>query len=179
MSKIGKKPIAIPSGVEVKQEGDRVTVKGPKGTLQQALRPEVSLEFKENQVQVNRKDDSKPARSLHGLSRTLVANMVEGVTNGFARTLDIVGIGYKARVDGKKIVMNMGYSHPVEFEPPAGISFEVEKETRITVRGIDKELVGNMAAKIRAVRPPEPYKGKGIMYTGEKVRRKAGKSGKK
>ncbi len=179
MSRIGKKVITVPSGVEVKLDGNHVTVKGPKGTLSQALRPEISVEKQENQLLVKRKDDSKLSRSLHGLSRSLVSNMVEGVTQGFTRTLDIVGIGYKARMEGKKMVMAMGYSHPVEIDPPAGITLEVEKETRISVKGIDKELVGNVAAKIRAVRPPEPYKGKGITYTGEKVRRKAGKSGKK
>ncbi len=179
MSRIGKKVITVPSGVEVKLDGNHVTVKGPKGTLSQSLRPEISVEKQENQLLVKRKDDSKLSRSLHGLSRTLVSNMVEGVTQGFTRTLDIVGIGYKARMEGKKMVMAMGYSHPVEIDPPAGITLEVEKETRINIKGIDKELVGNVAAKIRAVRPPEPYKGKGITYLGEKVRRKAGKSGKK
>lgn len=178
MSRIGKVPVAIPSGVEVKVEGRTVTVKGPKGELSRTMHPEVIIEVKEGEVVVSRPNDGKLQRSLHGLTRTLIANMVEGVTKGYEKALEIRGVGYRASKQGNKLVLSVGYSHPVELEPPAGIEFEVPQPTRITVRGIDKELVGEIAAKVRGVREPEPYLGKGISYEGERIRRKAGKAGK-
>lgn len=179
MSRIGKRPIDLPNKVTVAIDGQNVVVKGPKGELSRTVPAEVSVEQSENQIVVQRRNDSRPARQRHGLSRTLVANMVEGVSQGFQRKLEIIGVGYRAQVQGKNLVLTVGYSHPVEIEPPAGIQFAVENNTNVTVSGIDKEIVGNTAAKIRAVRPPEPYKGKGIRYAGEVVRRKAGKAGKK
>jgi large subunit ribosomal protein L6 len=179
MSRIGKRPITIPSGVTVTVTGQTVNVKGSKGELSRTLPAEVSVEQDGSTVVVARRNDSRAARERHGLSRTLVANMVEGVSKGFEKRLEIQGVGYRAAVNGQKLTMNLGYSHPVEFEPPTGVQFKVEGNTNVTVTGIDKEVVGNMAAKVRAARPPEPYKGKGVRYAGEKVRRKAGKSGKK
>lgn len=177
MSRIGKKPIDVPSNVEVKLDGSTITVKGPKGTLTRSFRPEVAVTREGSTLVVTRAGDDKQERSLHGLSRTLLANMVAGVTTGFTKSLDIVGVGYRAQVQGKKLVMQMGYSHPVEIEAPAGIEFAVEGTNKVHVRGADKQLVGDVAAEVRAVRPPEPYKGKGIKYEGEVIRRKAGKSG--
>ena len=178
MSRIGKQPIEIPAGVSVTVEGTRVTVKGPKGTLVKDLHPEMSISVEENQVVVRRPSDEKRHRALHGLTRTLIANMVDGVTKGYEKQLEIVGVGYRATKQGSGINLAVGYSHPVEFKAPEGIELDVPKPTQIIVRGIDKEVVGQVAANIRAVRPPEPYRGKGIRYVNEHVRRKAGKAGK-
>ena len=158
-------------------EGNRVTVKGPKGTLTREIHPDMKVEKQDSSLLVTRPSDSRIHRSLHGLTRTLVANMVEGVTNGFSRRLEVNGVGYRAQQVGKDIVLQMGFSHPVQVEPPEGISFAVEGNNRIIVSGIDKELVGEIAARIRAVKPPEPYKGKGIKYAEEQIRRKVGKTG--
>jgi large subunit ribosomal protein L6 len=179
MSRIGKRAIPLPDKVTVTIEGQTVAVKGPKGELSRVLPSGVSVEQEEKTLKVNRVNDSRTARERHGLCRTLVSNMVEGVSQGYTRRLEIQGVGYRAAVQGQKLVLSMGYSHPVEMDPPQGIQFAVENNTNVIVTGIDKELVGNTAARIRAVRPPEPYKGKGIRYAGEQVRRKAGKTGKK
>ncbi|MGI5853154.1 MAG: 50S ribosomal protein L6 [Bacillota bacterium] len=179
MSRIGKKAIAIPSGVNVDIQGNLVKVKGPKGELSRTFHQLMTVEKDKDELIVKRPDDEKLSRSLHGLTRTLLANMVDGVTKGFSKNLEISGVGYRAAKQGNKLVLNLGYSHPVEFDPPAGIEFEVPAPTRITVRGIDKELVGQVASDIRAKRPPEPYLGKGVRYEGEKIKRKAGKTGKK
>ena len=183
-SRIGKRPIVVPGTVKVEILGNAgasqtVKVSGPKGNLQRTLRPEVSVTLENGNLLVQPNGDTKLARSLHGLSRTLVSNMVDGVTNGFKKTLEINGVGYRAAVAGSKLTLQMGYSHPVEIEAPAGITFIVPPGPRpsVVVEGIDKQLVGDMAAKVRAVRPPEPYKGKGIKYDYEVIRRKAGKSG--
>jgi large subunit ribosomal protein L6 len=177
MSRIGKKPIPIPDKVTVTIDGRTITVKGSKGELKRTLPEGVTLKQEDGQILVERINESRMARERHGLCRTLVANMVEGVSKGYERKLEIQGVGYRAAVQGANLNLNMGYSHPVLIEPPAGIAFVVEGNTNVTVTGIDKELVGNTAAKVRAVRPPEPYKGKGIRYQGEKVRRKVGKTG--
>lgn len=177
MSRIGKRPITLPAKVTVAINGQQVVVKGPKGELSRVLPAGVTIETEGDTVTVNRVNDSRMARERHGLCRTLVANMVEGVANGFQRRLEIQGVGYRAAVQGKNLNLNMGYSHPVLIEPPDGIQFQVENNTNVIVTGIDKEIVGNTAAKVRAVRPPEPYKGKGIRYQGEVVRRKVGKTG--
>jgi large subunit ribosomal protein L6 len=179
MSRIGKRPIPIPSKVTVTIAGQHVTVKGPKGELQRTLPNQVEIVQDKDDLQVNRCNESRPARQLHGLCRTLVANMVEGVSTGFQRRLEIQGVGYRAQVQGSTLVLNVGYSNPVPIEAPEGIQLAVEGNTNVVVSGIDKEIVGNTAAKIRSVRPPEVYKGKGIRYAGEVVRRKAGKTGKK
>lgn len=179
MSRIGRKPITIPAGVDVKIENNLVTVKGPKGTLSQQISKELTIEMKDGNLEVQRPSDIKKHRSLHGLSRTLINNMVVGVTEGYAKKLEIVGVGYRAAKQGKKLVLSLGFSHPVEMEDPAGLEVEVPSQTEIIVKGIDKQLVGNYAAKIRAWREPEPYKGKGVRYSGEYVRRKEGKTGKK
>lgn len=179
MSRIGKKPISLPSGVEVKRDGNIVTVKGPKGTLNQDIPEEINFVLEDGQLLMQRPSDDKKHRSLHGLSRALIANMVEGVTNGFEKKLELVGVGYRAQLQGSKLVISIGFSHPVEIDPPEGIEFEVPAVTKITVKGIDKQLVGNTAAHIRAIRKPEPYKGKGIKYENEVIRRKAGKAGAK
>jgi len=180
LSRIGKKPIPVPAGVEVKIEGNRVSVKGPKGALEKELHPdmiirEVELEGQRSIV-VERPSESKFHKSLHGLTRTLIANMVEGVTQGFQKELEIHGVGYRATAKGKDIELALGFSHPVLVKCPEGIEFEIVTPTRIRVKGIDKQQVGQVAAKIRALRKPEPYKGKGIRYAGERVRRKAGKA---
>lgn len=179
MSRIGKRPISIPAKVQVTIDGNHIAVKGPKGELSRSLPTAVNVEQEGATLLVLRCDESRTARQLHGLSRTLVANMVEGVSQGFQRRLEIQGVGYRAQVQGRNLTLNVGYSHPVQIEPPEGIQLAVENNTNVIVSGFDKELVGNTAAKIRSVRPPEPYKGKGIRYTGEVVRRKAGKAGKK
>ncbi|MEX0267710.1 50S ribosomal protein L6 [Leptolyngbyaceae cyanobacterium UHCC 1019] len=179
MSRIGKRPINIPGKVTVAIDGQSVTVKGPKGELSRTLPAEVEILQEGETVLVKQRDDSRTARQRHGLSRTLISNMVEGVSQGFQRRLEIIGVGYRAQVQGQNLTLNMGYSHPVQIEPPSGIQFAVEGTTNVLVSGIDKEIVGNTAARIRAVRPPEPYKGKGIRYAGEVVKRKAGKAGKK
>ncbi|MFZ0391750.1 MAG: 50S ribosomal protein L6 [Calditrichia bacterium] len=177
MSRIGKLPIQIPQNVEVKiDKNNMVWVKGPKGELQMPLNEEMIIEQGDNQIEVKRPSDSKKHRSLHGLTRTLVYNMVAGVTEGFRKGLEIVGVGYKAEKKGSGLLLLVGYSHPIYFVPPEGISIEVPAPTKISVSGIDKVLVGQVAAKLRAFRPPEPYKGKGIRYEGEFVRQKAGKT---
>lgn len=179
MSRIGKRPISIPQKVTVTIDGQTVAVKGPKGELSRILPAEVEVVQDGDTLLVNRRDESRAARQRHGLCRTLVANMVEGVSQGFQRRLEIQGVGYRAQVQGRNLVLTVGYSHPVQIEPPDGIQLAVENNTNVVVTGIDKEVVGNISARIRAVRPPEPYKGKGIRYAGEFVRRKAGKAGKK
>lgn len=179
MSRIGRKPIAIPAGVDVKIEDNLVTVKGPKGTLSEQISKELSIEMKDGELEVKRPSDNKKHRSLHGLSRTLINNMVVGVTEGYSKKLEIIGVGYRAAKQGNKLVLSLGFSHPVEMEDPKGLEIEVPSQTEIIVKGINKQQVGNYAAKIRAWREPEPYKGKGIRYSGEYVRRKEGKTGKK
>jgi large subunit ribosomal protein L6 len=179
MSRIGKRPVEIPDKVTVTLDGQSVAVKGPKGELSRVLPPEVVLEQQDKTIVVSRRDESRNARQRHGLCRTLVANMVEGVSQGFERKLQIIGVGYRAQVQGKNLILNVGYSNPVTIEPPEGIQVAVDGNTNVIVSGINKEVVGNTAARIRAVRPPEPYKGKGIRYEGEYVRRKVGKAGKK
>ncbi|NDJ22689.1 50S ribosomal protein L6 [Nostoc sp. B(2019)] len=178
MSRIGKRPITVPTKVQVAIDGTKVVVKGPKGELSRDLPTAVTVSQEGETLQVTRRDDTKTSRQMHGLCRTLVANMVEGVSSGFQRRLEIQGVGYRAQVQGRNLILNMGYSHQVQIVPPEGIQFAVEGTTNVIVSGYDKEIVGNTAAKIRAVRPPEPYKGKGIRYAGEEVRRKAGKTGK-
>ncbi len=178
MSRIGKKPVPVPSDVTVSVDNQSVVVKGPKGELSRTLPAEVSVVQEGKEIIVTRNNDSRTSRAYHGLSRTLIANMIEGVSKGFEKRLEIKGVGYRAAIKGKTLNMNLGYSHPVEFAPPAGIEFKVESNTNVIVSGIDKELVGTIAAKIRDARPPEPYKGKGVRYLGEMVRRKAGKAGK-
>lgn len=177
MSRIGKRPINIPSQVNVTLDGQQVFVKGPKGELSRVLPAEVTVEQEEQTLLVKRRDESRPARQRHGLCRTLVANMVDGVSTGFQKRLEIQGVGYRAQVQGRTLILNVGYSKPVEIQPPDGIQIAVENNTNVIVSGIDKEIVGNTAARIRAVRPPEVYKGKGIRYAGEVVRRKVGKAG--
>jgi large subunit ribosomal protein L6 len=178
MSRIGRLSIPVPAGVDVALAGDSITVSGPRGTLSRRLVPELRIVQEDGTLRVERPGDDKRSRELHGLTRTLVANMVIGVTTGFRKGLEITGVGYRAQKVGEKLQLNLGYSHPIEIEPPAGISFEVENPTRLAVVGIDKELVGHVAARVRAMRKPEPYKGKGVRYAGETVRRKAGKAGK-
>ena len=178
MSRIGLKPIEIPEGVEVKLEGNKVSVKGPKGELSKEIHQDIAIKMEDNVITLERSSDLKEYRSLHGTSRTMIANMVEGVTKGFEKSLEITGVGYRAQKQGDKLVVNAGYSHPVEIEAIDGIEIDVPKNTELTVKGIDKELVGAVAANIRAIRPPEPYKGKGIRYVGEYVRRKEGKTAK-
>ncbi|WIF95578.1 50S ribosomal protein L6 [Caminicella sporogenes] len=179
MSRVGRKPITIPEGVQVTvDEKNVVTVKGPKGELKQDINPDITVNINDNVITVERPSDNKTHRALHGLSRALIANMVEGVTKGFEKKLEIVGVGYRASKQGKKLNLTLGFSHPVEMEDPEGITTEVPSQTEIIVKGIDKQLVGNYAAKIRDLRPPEPYKGKGIRYAGEHIRRKEGKAGK-
>lgn len=180
MSRIGLKPIAIPSGVEVTiKEGNEVTVKGPKGTLTKVFSDEMNIKKEENTIVVERPTDNKKHKSLHGLTRTLINNMVVGVSEGFEKKLEVKGVGYRVAKQGKKLVMNLGFSHPVEMEDPEGITTEAPSQLEILVKGIDKQLVGNYAAKIRAWRRPEPYKGKGIKYSDEVILRKEGKTGKK
>lgn len=178
MSRIGLQPITVPNNVEITLDGARVRVKGPKGTLERTLPPEMIIEREEGQLVVKRPSDERRHRALHGLTRTLVDNMVVGVTTGFRKDLEINGVGYRAQLVGQNLLLQLGYSHPVRVTPPEGISFAVEGQNRVSVMGIDKELVGQEAARIRDVRPVEPYKGKGVRYAGERVRRKAGKAGK-
>ena len=176
MSRIGRLPVPLSPDVKVNISNNEVTVEGPKGELHRSLHPDMSISLAEGALVVTRPSDERRHRALHGLTRSLLANMVEGVTKGFERNLDIVGVGYRAQKVGDKLVLQVGYSHTVEIEPPPGISFTVDRPTRITVMGIDKELVGGVAAKIRRVRPPDSYKGKGIKYAEEKLRLKAGKA---
>src|ERR671911_2920496 len=178
MSRIGRMPIAVPSGVDVTIDGRQLTVKGPKGTLSRQLHPDMAVSHEDATIVVSRPTEQKTHKQLHGLTRTLVNNMVIGVTDGYRKGLEITGVGYRAALSGKKLTLNLGYSHPVEIEPPDGISFELENPTRLAVVGIDKELVGEIAARVRSTRKPEPYKGKGVKYAGEQIRRKAGKAGK-
>jgi len=179
MSRIGRKPITVPSGVNITLDNAVITVKGPKGTLTRELHKDIKVTVEENLITVERPSDNKLHRSLHGTTRSVVNNMVSGVTEGFSRTLELVGVGYRASKAGDKLVLNVGYSHPVEITPEPGIEFEVPTNTKIIVNGINKERVGEYAAKIRSVRAPEPYKGKGIKYEGERIIRKEGKAGKK
>ena len=179
MSRIGRMPIAVPAGVDVKiSETNAVTVKGPKGTLSQQLHPEMIIEVKEGEINIKRPSEQKKHKALHGLTRSLLANMVTGVTEGFQKELEINGVGYRAQMQGKKLVLSLGYSHPVEMDEVAGIEIEVPAPNKIIVKGADKQLVGHVAANIREKRLPEPYKGKGIKYATEHIRRKEGKAGK-
>jgi len=178
MSRIGKQPIPLPDGVQVDIRGSRVTVQGPKGTLERAFDPDMTIELENGILQVQRPTDHRSHRAMHGLTRALLANMVTGVSEGYSKVLEIVGTGYRAELQGTKLVLYLGYSHPIEFEAPKDVSFDVPRGGRsVTINGIDKELVGELAARIRRQRPPEPYKGKGVRYLDERVRRKAGKAG--
>jgi large subunit ribosomal protein L6 len=178
MSRIGRLPIPIPAGVDVTVDGTHVAVKGPKGALSRDITPILTIVREDGVLRVERPDDAKESRQLHGLTRTLINNMVVGVTTGYRKGLEITGVGYRAQLVGRKLQLSLGYSHPIEIDPPEGITFEVENPTRLAVTGIDKELVGHVAARVRAMRKPEPYKGKGVRYSGEVIRRKAGKAGK-
>jgi large subunit ribosomal protein L6 len=178
MSRVGKQPITLAPQVKIDIEGRHITVSGPRGALERELPPEIKVEHQDGQLVLTRPNDEPRVRALHGLSRSLVANMVQGVTAGFTKTLEVQGVGYRVQQQGAKIVLQVGYSHPVEVDPPEGISFSIEGNNRINVQGMDKEQVGQTAANIRQIRKPEPYKGKGIRYQGEVVRRKAGKAGK-
>ena len=179
MSRIGRKSIPVPAGVDVTISGQTVKVKGPKGELSHVVAEPITVEREDSELHVNRPNDERKSKELHGLSRTLVANMIIGVTEGYKKTLEINGTGYRVTAKGKDLEFALGFSHPVNVVPPAGISFTVERPTQFTVAGIDKQLVGEVAANIRKIRPPEPYKGKGVKYQGEVIRRKAGKAGKK
>jgi len=179
MSRIGQMPITVPSGVQVSRDNGVLTVKGPKGTLTREIHPSINVRLEDDKIVCERPSDAKPHRALHGLTRTLINNMIVGVTQGYEKKLQIIGVGYRAEMQGQDLVLQVGYSHPVRYTPPQGITLTVEQGNRIIhVDGIDKELVGEVAAQIRAVRKPEPYKGKGIRYLGEYVRQKAGKAGK-
>ena len=179
MSRVGRLPVALPSGVEVKIDGSHVKVKGPKGEMEFTFSPQIEILLNENEIQINRPSDAREMRSLHGTTRALIQNMVIGVTDGFQKELQLVGVGYRANMEGKNLVLNVGYSHSVVVEPPEGITFEVgERNQQVFISGIDKQSVGQVAADVRKIRPPEPYKGKGIRYKGEYIRRKAGKAGK-
>ena len=179
MSRIGNMPVAVPAGVEVKIDGNHIAVKGPKGSLERDIHPNMKVELDGNEIKVSRPDDTNMNKSLHGTTRALIHNMVEGVVNEFKVELEINGVGYRAQKQGNKLVMNLGYSHPVEMEAPEGITFDLADANHITVRGIDKELVGQTATVVRSKRPPEVYRGKGIKYATEHIRRKEGKAGKK
>ena len=179
MSRIGRKPIEVPSGVTISLDNNAITVKGPKGTLSRQLHSDMKVTVEQNVITVERPSENKLHRSLHGTTRTIIQNMVSGVTEGFSKSLELVGVGYRANKTGDKVVLNVGYSHPVEFVQANGIEFDVPANNKIIVKGIDKELVGAVAANIRSVREPEPYKGKGIKYEGERIIRKEGKAGKK
>ena len=176
MSRIGKKPIEIPKSVSVSKEGQLIKVKGPKGELGHNVHSNISVEIKDNEITVTRPNDSKENKSLHGLTRALIQNMVTGVNSSYKKELEIVGVGYRAELKGKNLLLNIGYSHPIYFAPPETITFETPSQTQIVISGADKQLVGQVAAKIRSFREPEPYKGKGIKYVGEHIRRKAGKT---
>ena len=178
MSRVGLKILEIPEGVEIIQDNNTITVKGPKGELTRTFHKDITVKIEDNVLSVERPSDHKDHRALHGTTRSLIANMVEGVSKGYEKSLEIIGVGYRAQKQGENVVINAGYSHPVEVDNREGIEIEVPSNTKITVKGIDKELVGAVAAKIRAIRPPEPYKGKGIRYEGEHVRRKEGKTAK-
>jgi large subunit ribosomal protein L6 len=179
VSRVGRMPVVIPTGVQVNIDGAHVNVKGPKGEMKRTFSPSIGIAMENGQIVITRKSDQPAERALHGTTRALLANMIHGVSSGFERILEIEGVGYRAEMNGKNLVLYMGYSHPVEMEPPTGITFDVEAKARqVFVRGSDKELVGQIAANVRNVRPPEPYHGKGLHYLGEKIRRKAGKAGK-
>lgn len=178
MSRVGKQPIPIPSGVTVDLKQSLISVKGPKGSLERTLHPEMTVAINENQIEVTRPSDSRRHRALHGLTRALIANMVNGVTDGFRKSLEIVGVGYKVELKGEALLFTLGYSHPILLHAPPGVDLEVEKPTLFHVSGPDRELVGQVAAAARSFRPPDPYKGKGVRYVGEHVRRKAGKTSK-
>ena len=178
MSRIGKEPVAIPQGVNVNISGNTVSAKGPKGQLSMVVRDEVNVAVQGSEVKVTRRGETREARSLHGLTRTLISNMVTGVSEGFEKKLEIVGVGYKADAKGRSVTLNLGFSNPIDYKLPKGIDVKVDKQTSMTVSGADKQLVGQVAAELRGFRPPEPYKGKGVKYVGEHIRRKAGKAGK-
>jgi len=178
MSRIGRLPIQVPAGVDVAIDGRHITVNGPKGSLSRVLNPEMTVSRDGDAIVVTRPSDAKTHKQLHGLTRTLVNNMVVGVTTGYRKGLEINGVGYRAAMVGRKLQLSLGYSHPIEIDPPSGITFELENPTHLAVVGIDKELVGEIASRVRATRKPEPYKGKGVRYAGEQIRRKAGKAGK-
>ncbi|MGX7244959.1 50S ribosomal protein L6 [Enterococcus quebecensis] len=178
MSRIGNKIVVLPAGVEVKQEGNNITVKGPKGELTREFSADITMNIEGNEVTFTRPNDSKDMKTIHGTTRANFNNMVVGVSTGFEKGLELIGVGYRAQMQGTKLVLNVGYSHPVEITPPAGVTVEVPSNTQVVVKGANKEHVGELAANIRGVRPPEPYKGKGIRYVGEFVRRKEGKTGK-
>ena len=178
MSRIGKQPISVPSGVEIKIDGNTVNVKGSKGELSQTFSDSLNIKQEDGSIVVERKDDERETRALHGLTRSLIHNMVIGVSEGFEKKLELVGVGYRAQLKGKDLDLSLGYSHPVVFKAPEGVVFEVPSATQITIKGIDKQVVGQLAAEIREIRPPEPYKGKGVRYEGEYVRRKLGKAAK-
>ena len=178
MSRIGNKPITVPEGIDVTIDGQKITVKGPKGTLERVVNSNISIKLEDGQIKVSRPNDEKENRSLHGLTRSLINNMIEGVSKEFTKELEINGVGYRASKQGKTLVLTLGYSHPVKMEEPEGITYEVPNPNSIIVKGIDKELVGQMAAEIRTKRPPEVYRGKGIKYVTEHIRRKEGKTGK-
>lgn len=178
MSRIGNKVVVLPAGVEIKQDGNNITVKGPKGELTRTFSKDIEMKIEGNEVTFTRPDDSKEMKTIHGTTRANFNNMVVGVSEGFQKALELIGVGYRAQLQGSKLVLNVGYSHPVEIEAPEGITIEVPANTSVIVKGISKETVGELAANIRGVRPPEPYKGKGIRYVGEFVRRKEGKTGK-
>lgn len=176
MSRIGKKPVSIPKGVQIKQQNGMISVNGPKGELSLSVHPDITIEVTGDEVHVKRASDSKTDRALHGTHRALIQNMIMGVTQGYSRKLELVGVGYRAELKGKKLQLALGYSHLIVFFPPASVQIEVPQPTNISISGIDKQLIGEVAAKIRSLRPPEPYKGKGIKYEGEHIRRKAGKT---
>ena len=176
MSRIGKKTIVVPKGVTVTQSGQNIKIKGPKGELENNVHPNISVEIKDNEIFVKRPNDLKENKALHGLTRALLQNLINGVTNAYSKTLDIVGVGYRAEMKGKNLLLNIGYSHPIFFIPPDGVALQTPVQTQIIISGIDKQLVGLVAAKIRSIRPPEPYKGKGIKYSNEQIIRKAGKT---
>ena len=178
MSRIGNKIVVLPAGDEIKQDGNNITVKGPKGELKRTFSSDIKMNIEGNEVTFTRPNDSKEMKTIHGTTRANFNNMVVGVSEGFQKALELIGVGYRAQLQGKKLVLNVGYSHPVEIEAPAGIEIEVPSNTSVIIKGSDKEVVGELAANIRGVRPPEPYKGKGIRYVGEFVRRKEGKTGK-
>nr|WP_282916468.1 50S ribosomal protein L6 [Enterococcus cecorum] len=178
VSRIGNKVVVLPQGVEVKQNGNEITVKGPKGELTRTFSEDIKMNIEGNEVTFTRPNDSKEMKTIHGTTRAIFHNMVVGVSEGFQKALELIGVGYRAQLQGSKLVLNVGYSHPVEITAPAGVTFEVPSNTQVVVKGISKEAVGEIAANIRGVRPPEPYKGKGIRYVGEYVRRKEGKTGK-
>ncbi|EJE4093642.1 50S ribosomal protein L6 [Enterococcus faecalis] len=178
MSRIGNKVVVLPVGVEIKQDGNNITVKGPKGELTREFSSDIKMNIEGNEVTFTRPNDSKEMKTIHGTTRANFNNMVVGVSEGFQKALELIGVGYRAQVQGNKLTLNVGYSHPVEMTAPEGVTFEVPANTQVIVKGINKEVVGELAANIRGVRPPEPYKGKGIRYVGEFVRRKEGKTGK-